>query len=337
MLGYDNASTVVHQEVEHFCDFPNSSYGASVERFLSQVPLSTFIRLTRWISALRTEYSVYYSLPGRTLFRHLAALIKPNIQPHLKDPDSFARFLCWAAYVPGSRLSAQGHDYASSNHRWPRDLRHIVLVMTVLPSEFPFSLAFSHEEICALFSIPSMSFLNSALLIVLKALELGLRHSRRWKYSEVHHTKWWKGPRDREIIQKIFLGLDVSLDIWIYALDCEQTLQDDFRTHIQKSLGLYDGSIRGNQFQRLHNPQRPPASGVVSPLDFALAECAWNVDQFQHESVHDLFLRDDKYNQILIPSIPELAMYLKEHWDGPCRVYVPASVVLSPCGCILIV
>ncbi|KAF9035828.1 hypothetical protein BJ165DRAFT_1533314 [Panaeolus papilionaceus] len=179
IFNFHNASTVVHQEVEHFCDFPNSSYGASVERFLSQVPLSTFIWLTRGITALRGSYSAYYSLPGRTLLRHLAALIQPNIQPHLKDPDSFARFLCWATYVPGSRLSTQGHDYASSNHRWPRDLRHIMLVMTVLPSEFLISPFFSHEDFCTLFSIPSTSFLNSALLIVLKALELGLRHSRR--------------------------------------------------------------------------------------------------------------------------------------------------------------
>ncbi|KAF9035836.1 hypothetical protein BJ165DRAFT_1533319 [Panaeolus papilionaceus] len=96
MVYYEETSTEVDQELVHFCDFPNSSYHASVECFLSQVPLSTFIRLTRWIFFLRVESTVYCSAPGYTLFAQLAALIKPHIQSHLKDPDSFAHFLCWA-------------------------------------------------------------------------------------------------------------------------------------------------------------------------------------------------------------------------------------------------
>ncbi|KAF9035833.1 hypothetical protein BJ165DRAFT_635779 [Panaeolus papilionaceus] len=176
---FDKVSPDVRQELEQFCDFPNSSYGPSVDRFLSQVPLSIFIRLARWIEPLWATFTMTYSIQGYTLRRHLAALIKPHIQPHLKDPGSFARFLCWAAYVPGSTLSTQHRDNALSNHRWPEDLRRILLIMTVLQDELYTSWPFYYRELCTLFSIPSKKFLYDALLIVLKTLELGLRDSRR--------------------------------------------------------------------------------------------------------------------------------------------------------------
>ncbi|KAF9035849.1 hypothetical protein BJ165DRAFT_636088 [Panaeolus papilionaceus] len=336
MFDYDKASPYVHQEVEHFCNFPNSSYGASVERFLSQVPLSTFIQLARWIVPLWASFPG--SNPAYTLFRHLAALIKPHIQPHLKDPDSFARFLCWAAYVPGSRLSTQGHRNPSSNHRWPADLRRIVLVITVLHEESRIYQHLYDSELFTLSSIPSMKFLCDALLIVLKSLELGLRDSRRWKYPEIKPAKWWQGPRDRAILRCIF-RVEVSLDIWIYVLDCEQTFQDDFRTNIQKFLGFDDESLdyKINHFQCLHNPQHAQDSGVVSPLDFALAECTWNVDsepiRSLLESEHYPFLRNDQYPQILIPCIPELAVYLKLHDDDRYISDPPFPVKASLCSC----
>ncbi|KAF9044186.1 hypothetical protein BJ165DRAFT_1479627 [Panaeolus papilionaceus] len=210
------------RELEDFYDFPNSSYGASVERFLSKVPLSSFIRLTQWIAAADSK---------GTFCRHLARLIKPHIQPYLVDPASFARFLCWSIDVPGSRLTTEGRNNSSSDHRWPADLRCIVHALTIIPQppiDYP---RFNYERFCVLFSVPSMSFLYDALLITLKTVAFGLRHSRRWK-SAIEYPR----PRDQELLENILKQMPVSPSIWIYALDCERVLPDNFRTSIQNSI-----------------------------------------------------------------------------------------------------
>ncbi|KAF9038196.1 hypothetical protein BJ165DRAFT_426651 [Panaeolus papilionaceus] len=50
-------SIYFQREVEQFCDFPNSSYRASVERFLSKVSLGSFIQLTQWVRDVRSIFS----------------------------------------------------------------------------------------------------------------------------------------------------------------------------------------------------------------------------------------------------------------------------------------
>ncbi|KAF9035845.1 hypothetical protein BJ165DRAFT_636040 [Panaeolus papilionaceus] len=159
----------------------------------------------------------------------------------------------------------------------------------------------------------------------------------RWHYPEVENKEWWKGPRDRAIFTNILQRIDIPPDIWIYLLDCEKTLQDDFRTHIQKSFDIDDDYYylhRKNPFRRLYNSPRPQDSGIVSPLELALAECTWNVDCFLHGSEHYHFLRNHRYDQILIPGIPELAVYMatyqvSEYCSGPG---IPVKAVLCSCG-----
>ncbi|KAF9047711.1 hypothetical protein BJ165DRAFT_1467878 [Panaeolus papilionaceus] len=164
-------------ELEWFCNYPHSSYNVSMERFLSKVPLSAFIRLTRWIPTERLK---------DILCSHLAPLIKPHIQHYLKDPESFAHFLCWAAYVPDSELAINSCGDAVANHCWPGDLRQIVLAHTENPEnpENPEPLStfgsIDIKKFTNLFSLPSINFLHDALFIVLKTVELELRHSRRY-------------------------------------------------------------------------------------------------------------------------------------------------------------
>ncbi|KAF9035831.1 hypothetical protein BJ165DRAFT_1615272 [Panaeolus papilionaceus] len=292
-------------ELEWFCNYPHSSYNVSVEHFLSKVPLSIFIRLTQWIPTERLK---------DILCSHLAPLIKPHIQPYLKDSESFAHFLCWAVYVPDSKLAINSCGDAVVNHRWPGDLRQIVLAHTENPEPLTTRRSVDIKQFTNLFSLPSINFLHDALLIVLTTVELGLRHSRRSNPSHRWGEKWFQGPRNQQILRCFFYTNAVAPNIWIYALDCEQVLPDDFRATLQAELHLNSAhKSRIHDFHHLYNTGQPISPSIVFPLDFALEECARSLDVYQstlrvQESYW--FLRNSDYRQILIPSVPELAVYM---------------------------
>lgn len=141
------------------------------------------------------------------------------------------------------------------NHRWPGDLRQIVLAHTENPEPLTTRRSVDIKQFTNLFSLPSINFLHDALLIVLTTVELGLRHSRRYvdylstdpadnlalfaiRSNPSHRwgEKWFQGPRNQQILRCFFYTNAVAPNIWIYALDCEQVLPDDFRATLQAEL-----------------------------------------------------------------------------------------------------